>query len=92
MSEDDLWFDEPEYELNDEEYPDEEAADDDSSLVSPCPECGAEVYEDAVQCPVCGHFITHDTHVWSERPAWWILLGVLGVVAAILVLARLAPW
>lgn len=99
MSGDDLWFDEPGDELDDElpdeldedEFPNDEW-DDDSAETAPCPECGAEVYEDAVQCPVCGNYITHQTRIWSGRPGWWVILGLLGVLAAVLVLAGLAPW
>ena len=89
MSGDELWFEEPGDELDDSEFPEEE---DDVTSTVPCPECGAEVYEESVQCPVCGSYITHATDVWSGRPGWWMLLGVLGVLAAILVLAGLAPW
>ena len=46
-----------------------------------CPVCGADVYEDADQCPSCGEYILPDTCIWSGRPLWWIALGVLGIVA-----------
>ena len=88
MSGDELWFEEGGDELDDEEYPDEQPDDDRTETVS-CPECGAEVYEDALRCPVCGNYVTHDTSVWSGRPGWWVLLGLVGVLAAILVLAGL---
>ena len=84
-------FDEPTDPLREEEYPDEDEFDDDASLTLPCPQCGADVYEDAPACPACGAYITHDTSQWSARPAWWILLGILGVLAAMLALAGLAP-
>jgi hypothetical protein len=58
----------------------------------PCPQCRAQVYEDAVQCPACGTYITHQSHAWSGRPVWWIVLGLLGVLAAIAGLAGLFPW
>jgi endogenous inhibitor of DNA gyrase (YacG/DUF329 family) len=93
MAEDDFCFDEPNDQLGDDEFPDEDEADDDSSLTVPCPECGAEIYEDAVQCPVCGTYVTHDARdAWSGRPAWWIAAGLLGVLATILALAGLVPW
>ena len=82
----DEWFEEPDDER--EEYDDLDG--DDESLTLPCPECGADVFEDAVQCPVCGNYITHSTSVWQGRPGWWIVLGLLGVVALILVLTGLA--
>jgi hypothetical protein len=84
----DGWFEDPGDELLDEEFPEEDQSDDDLSETVPCPQCGAEVYEDAERCPACGAYITHDTHVWSGRPKWWILIGLLGVLAAILVLLR----
>jgi len=82
----DEWFEEPDDELDENDYLDE----DDEPLTLPCPECGADVYEDAVRCPACGYYITHPTSVWHGRPGWWILLGLLGVVALILVLTGLA--
>jgi len=51
-----------------------------------CPHCGADVYEDAVACPVCGEYITSSTHPFTDRPRWWVLLGTLGVIATILCL------
>ena len=88
MSNDELWFEEPGDELDDDEYPDEPADDDLTETVS-CPQCGAEVYEDALRCPVCGDYVTHDTSVWSGRPGWWVLLGLVGILATIAVLAGL---
>ena len=97
MAEDDFLFDGPNDELGDDEFPDEDEFDDefddDSSLTVACPECGAEIYEDAVQCPVCGTYVTHGAgRAWSGRPTWWIAVGLLGVLATILALAGLVPW
>ena len=61
----------------------EEIADDDLSETLPCPECGHPVYEDAVQCPYCGDYISRSTSIWSGRPLWWIVLGLLGILAAL---------
>lgn len=81
------WIDEGYDELSPSEYPDaDELYDGDSAVVVPCPECGADIDEEAPQCSLCGHYVTHETSFWSGRPAWWILLGVLGIVAMILVL------
>ncbi len=60
--------------------------DDSESDVVPCPACGADIYEDAEQCPVCREYITHDTSTWSTRPTWWILLGIAGIIAVIIAL------
>jgi len=87
MGRDDTWFNDDD--RADDEYPDDE---DDSTDTMACPRCGAEVYEDAVRCPVCGDYIGHSGGTaWTGRPFWWILLGVLGILALIAVLAGLVP-
>ena len=80
-------FEQPGDELDDDEGPDEYDYDDEVSETCPCPECGAEVYEDAERCPHCGAYITFATGPWSGRPSWWIVLGIVGVACAVLVLA-----
>jgi endogenous inhibitor of DNA gyrase (YacG/DUF329 family) len=76
--------------LEDWEYPDEGSSDEeDESALVPCPQCGADIYEDAVQCPVCGEYVTHGTRAWEGRPGWWIALGLLGIIAVLFVLLRL---
>ena len=67
-------------------------AEDDETLVVSCPGCGADVYEDAERCPVCGDYVVHETRVWSGKPLWWILLALAGVVAVIVILSGLVPW
>ena len=79
-------FEEPDDELNDWEYPDEDDGDD-LSETRPCRYCGADVYEDAEQCPVCGQYLPADArNLWTGRSAWWILLGLLGMGALLWVL------
>ena len=74
----------------DDELDGEQAdTDDDETLVVACPSCGADVYEDAEQCPACDEYIVHDTRVWGGMPIWWIAPGVVGVAAAIAVLSGL---
>ncbi len=82
MPGDDLWFDD---EPDDEEYPDEDERGEEAGTF-PCPDCGTEVYEDAVQCPACGTYLSRDTNPWSGRPVWWILFGLLGIGALIYML------
>jgi hypothetical protein len=86
-------FEQPGDELRDEEYPDvdpdEDDPDEESTPTVSCAHCGAEVFEDAFQCPVCGAYLTGgsaDSHLWSGRPGWWIVLGLLGILAVVAVL------
>ncbi len=46
-----------------------------------CPACGADIYEDSEQCPVCGQYILSQTSAWQGKPLWWIVLGLLGIAA-----------
>jgi hypothetical protein len=61
-------------------------ADDGAAATVPCPSCGADVYEDAVQCPACGEYITHSSSMWDGKPLWWVVLGLLGIATTIAVL------
>lgn len=70
-----------------DDWDDAHNEDDDDDYTVECSECGTDVYEDAEQCPACGNYITHSTSVWSGRPGWWIVLGVLGILAVIFTLA-----
>ena len=92
MSDDQYWFDEEDDEFRDDEYRDEDQSDDDTTATVACPQCGAEIYEDAVRCPVCENYVTHGGHILSGRPLWWILLGLAGIVAVLLVLAGFFSW
>ena len=74
------WADE---DLSDDEFPE---WDDDDSDETACPECGAVIYDDSVQCPRCGAYITFDTNRFSDKPLWWMALGLLGVIALVVVL------
>ena len=74
-------WDETPADLDDHEYPDADPWDEDDSDTVECPACGAELYEDADLCPVCGEFLITDTRVWSGKPTWWIALGLLGIIA-----------
>ncbi len=70
----------------DEETWDDEEGDDfvdnDISETLPCPECGQPVYEDAVQCPSCGHYICWTESGRSRQLPWWIVVGFLAALAA----------
>lgn len=76
--------------LEDWEYPDEDpVGEDDETVLIDCPRCGAEIYEDAVQCPICGEYVTRGSQAWTGRPNWWIALGLLGIIAVIVTLLNL---
>ncbi|MEX0886150.1 MAG: hypothetical protein WD009_06890, partial [Phycisphaeraceae bacterium] len=75
--------------LDDRELPDaadmddEEAAEDTGT--APCPACGAMIYEDALQCPVCGRFVewrdatdAGGASLLAGRAWWWIALAAAG--------------
>ena len=89
-----LPFERADDELRDDEYPDREDSDDEDELTEtvPCPQCGTQVYEDAVQCPICGEYVDHGANVLAGRPLWWIVLGVLGIAAVIVVLSGWLGW
>lgn len=85
----DSWYEELGDDWDDDDLVDDEV-DDDAVETLPCPHCGAEIYEETERCPVCGEYVTFRTSVWSGRPVWWIVLGLIGLVAAVLMLAGLA--
>lgn len=68
-------------------YFEDDLHDDDPLDLLPCPHCGAEIYEEAPQCPACGNYVVHQSNVWMGRSLWWIVLGLLGIVAVILALS-----
>ncbi len=71
-----------EWDESDEEWPDEL----DNELetgVRPCPSCGEEIYEEAEQCPLCGEYIVRTNSAFADKPMWWVILGLIGMVAVI---------
>lgn len=79
------WLDDGIDELEAHEFPDEdEGYDELDAATLPCPSCGTEIDEEAVRCPHCGSYVTHTASIWSGRSAWWIVLGILGILAVIL--------
>lgn len=73
-------FDDDEFDEDDEAYDDDELDDESDAETITCSGCGADVYEDAPQCPHCGHYLTTPTSPWLGRPWWWIVLGATGAV------------
>jgi uncharacterized protein (DUF983 family) len=51
-----------------------------------CPECGADVFHDAVLCQECGHAMTEESI--ARKPPQWVLFvagaAVIGIVLAIM--------
>jgi hypothetical protein len=82
--------DQPDDDYYDAEQYDAAQYDDDSSETLPCPNCDAEIYEDAERCPNCGEYVTPSSSLWAGRPAWWIILGILGILATIIALGGIA--
>ncbi|MEL6499422.1 MAG: hypothetical protein AAFZ67_00375 [Planctomycetota bacterium] len=48
---------------------------------SDCPSCGAEVFDDATVCPICGDLLTRDT---STTKPWAALVAGAIVLAFVL--------
>ena len=73
-----------------DDYDDE--YDDGISETRPCPNCRAEIYEQATVCPECGELIDwtcRSSSAFAGRPVWWVILGGIGVVATIVALVGL---
>lgn len=74
----------------DEDYENDWTDDSDAeSDTVECPSCGRDVYEDAFACPHCDEYITHGASAWNGKPAWWAILGLLGIIAVIFALSGL---
>ena len=82
---DDLEFYDDDFE--DDEYPDAYDGDADDAELIACPHCGAEIYEDSVQCPICSEYVSLNTSPWALRSWWWIGLGLAGIAATMIALA-----
>ena len=72
--------------LSDDEYPDEsdcsDEFDDGETQTVRCPACGVEIYEDAPQCTVCGHYVTR--HDRLRRSGWWTAVLLVIIVGFLL--------
>ena len=69
-------FDEDAFDVSDGDY-----SDDGDAETLPCPECGQPIYEEAEQCPHCGQYVSFSSHAFDHKPWWWMVLGLLGVLA-----------
>jgi uncharacterized paraquat-inducible protein A len=69
-------------ELEDREFPDEHEDDNqwsDEDVYFACPECGADVYEEAPQCPACGCYVSHAPR--TALPIRWKIVAVVILIA-----------
>lgn len=79
-----MWDETDEDWSGEEEWPES----DDATPTVPCPECGDDVYEESDHCPACGHLLSADsTHPFLGKPAWFVILGLLGLAATLVALA-----
>lgn len=62
---------------------DDSGYDEDSMTVS-CRHCGAEIYEDAVVCPVCNEYPS--TVGRSSAPLWFVITALVLLAALVLTL------
>lgn len=70
----------------DREFPDAsdtDGGDDENDLLSPCPNCKRMMYDDAEQCPYCGHYASAETAPASHA-AWVIVTAVVCLILAVL--------
>jgi hypothetical protein len=73
-----------ERDLEDWEYPEPDDETEDASTTIICLGCGAAIYDDSVQCPYCGDYVTTGTtSAFSGRPWWFVVLAAAGIVAVI---------
>jgi hypothetical protein len=59
-----------------------------------CPECGAQVSDQAVSCPNCGHPIkpAGKPHPWQPMGIGWMAIAVITLVAALFILINTCNW
>lgn len=64
----------------DDDFDEDQPYDDDEPELLVCPECGADVYEDAEQCPSCGMYIS-PVAAGGGRTVWVTVAAALMVLA-----------
>jgi hypothetical protein len=69
---------------DDGEWDDADAESDEGEPTIPCPYCRQEICEDSLRCPHCGQYISAEDSP-PGRKSWWIIIGVLLCLAAIIV-------
>ena len=71
--------------LEDWENPDEDEPGE-QSTTTVCPHCKAEMYDDTVQCPHCGEYLTREQPGVSSYPPWvyaGAVIALVGMVASL---------
>ena len=87
----------PDDQWDDDEWTDEELGwnepDDSETETVRCPACGEEIYSESERCTFCGAPVDlPGSAVWLGKPAWYVLLGMLGIIAVLLAMSGLAAW
>ncbi|PQO32597.1 hypothetical protein DTL21_20540 [Bremerella cremea] len=72
-------------EYDDEDWT-EDYLDEDQEDTIECPECGADIFDDIDVCPRCGHAIIHSTSPWAGKSLPWVIFGLLGIIAVIVMM------
>ena len=57
--------------------------DDDQDDTTPCPHCGAAIYEDAERCPHCEQYVSAEDDP-SRKPTWFVVCALVCLVVAVL--------
>jgi uncharacterized membrane protein YvbJ len=80
--------------MHDEDWYDDEQDDHQSDDLSGCPECGAEIYADAEQCPACGYWVTDEDRRAAESLAsgWSSAVKAVAVGLLMMFLVSLLLW
>lgn len=65
-----------------------EPPDDVEETFDHCPECDAEIFDDAERCPQCGSWLHTDSGDAKTDGALWLIL--LGFIAAVVVVVLLS--
>lgn len=72
-------FDEDDF--DDESWDADDAEDDPDGDVLPCPYCGASIYDDAVQCPKCGEYLSREERSSPTQPKWILVTAAILLAA-----------
>ena len=59
----------------------DEFNNDDELTTEPCPACGAEIYDDSPQCPVCGEYIVARAGASHRWPLWMVIVAAVAIFA-----------